>query len=68
MDRCRGSLVVKRDGTPAFCTAGCRPSGTAHALATHSRFVTDDVVATSIGTDSRFHRALTCRGRPPRPQ
>ena len=68
VDRCRGSLVVRRDGTPAFCTAGCRPVGTAQALVTHSRFVTDDAVATVIGTDSRFQRALTDQGRPPCPR
>lgn len=37
--RCTGSLVVFDDGAVAFCTAGCKPSGTAEALARHRRFV-----------------------------
>ncbi len=67
MDRCRGSLVVRRDGTVAFCTAGCRPAGAAHALATHGRFVAPEVLASRIGADERFARALAGPGRPQRP-
>lgn len=67
VQRCSGSLVVRRDGTVEFCTAGCHPTGAAHALATHQRFVAPEVLAVAIGTDERFTRALCWPGPPPPP-
>lgn len=62
---CGGSLVVHGDGTVAFCTAGCRTSGAAQALATHRRFLPTDLLALAIGTDQRFVQALAHPGSPP---
>lgn len=65
--RCGGSLVVHRDGSVAFCTAGCHTSGAAHALVSHRRFVPTVVVAGTIGANRSFALALVGPGSPPPP-
>jgi len=65
--RCAGSLVVDSEGRVAFCTAGCHPTGTAEALATHGRFIPALALAARLWADHRFVSALAGGSTAPYP-